>query len=226
MHPQARPSAPSQAPVWPAPPAALVPRLALLHPSPPRNRPQHHRRPRTCPPRGRQTRSRARPTLTSTRQLRAAPSSLTTPIPLGCTNRPTGAARGCFFLLPPRSRQRRRPLLHHLRSSRRLRLTAAPRPCRPDPRRSVNCRSTSVLPRAERGARPGPASFPTARLPKSPVTLSARGTRKSAATNPFWPRRPGHSVDGYDAFDAARPAPLVAAIPAPPSPPAARPVGD
>jgi hypothetical protein len=52
------------------------------------------------------------PTQTSTLQRLAAPSFLTTPTPLGFTNRSTGAARDCFSLLPSQSRQRRRPPLH------------------------------------------------------------------------------------------------------------------
>ena len=185
MHPQARPSAPSQAPVSPAPPAALVPRLALLHPSPPRNRPQHHRRPRACPPRGRQTETLRPPTLTLTRQLRAALSSLTTPIPFGFTNRPTGAARDCFFLRPPRSRRRRRPLRYRLRSSRRLRLTPAPRGAA----RTHAAASTAVAPPSchaqgpRRPLAPELLSFPTARLSGSHGQAVTAGlTRKRAAT--------------------------------------------
>jgi hypothetical protein len=123
------------------------------------------------------------PTLTSTHQPRAALSSLTTPIPPAYMNRPTGAARDCFFFLPPRSRQRRRPPLYRLLSNRsHLRLTAPQRRRRPSPRRAVNCRSATVLPFAERGGRPGPVAFPTARLPKSPLTRAPRRTRRSAAT--------------------------------------------
>jgi hypothetical protein len=115
----------------------------------------------------------------------AARSSLfpTTPAPLGCTNGPTGAARDCFSLLLRRSRQRRRPLLHHLRSHRRrLRPTAPRRHRRPHLRRGVNpiappyCRSRNA------SARPRPTLFPTARVTIPPLATAPQRTRKSGAT--------------------------------------------
>jgi hypothetical protein len=112
------------------------------------------------------------PTQTSTLQRLAAPSFLTTPTPLGFTNRSTGAARDCFSLLPSQSRQRRRPPLHGLLSSRRrLRPTAPPRRHRPPPRRGGNCRSASVLPLAGRGAPAPTRLFPHRQHP--PVAAHA-----------------------------------------------------
>jgi hypothetical protein len=180
--------------------------------------------PEKPPPGGRQTRRRShtprcRPS--SGAQLTLFP---TTQTPLGCTNRPIGAARGCFSLTPTRSRHRRRPLRG---SRRRLRPTTFQRGRRRHPRRSGNSGSASVLSLKERERPPRVPSLSP--LPVAPPRRSysrRRDRTKAPRPNSLRPRRQAFCRSVYDAFAAARPSASVADGSTPALPPAARPVGD